>query len=635
MSPDPVTVPPLATIPGVELCAVGAWHLSTGWVTFTTEDFAAAVEAAQCPAVGAPVLKLGHVDPRFDGEPAVGHVTNLAVTGSGAKLTGDYAGLPGWLGTELPDGGSVIGSAYPQRSVEGTYDLVCSIGHTHPFVITAVALLGVARPGVGVLSSLDSVAELYGVSASTQARAQAHAALIAAAQAPGRPWKLEASMPEPAPAGTPVFAAGVTTEDVRRAYYETSAGSNYNLWIMEMQLSPPQLIVCDDATSKVYRVPVSIKGNAVTFADPTEVEVEYVDVAATLAASRAMLGLPAPAAVWASAADSRPAKDVQAWDGAAAVKNLGDDPSKAQLKKLFALPGDTKSDSKLPHHTVSADGTVGAADDTACSAAIAALNGGRGGLKGVSDADVKKAYSHLAAHLKADGKDVPELKASADPEPPDDDIEAGSPHGAYTGTHSHPHAAMGGQGDDQTHEHSHTHSGDASHAHVHAAGADHRKESSVDFTPEQETALRAKLGLAEDAELTPEALMTLAEAPKGTELTASQMPAGTVVLDREQWEQTQARIKKGEDAHKEQQRVRREAALDAAIAAGKFSPARREHWARAWDSNPDNTEALLAGMTPGVVPVDDIGKPGGPQDIGLDAEFAHLFPPEPARGGQG
>src|SRR6185437_10497857 len=128
-------------------------------------------------------------------------------------------------------------------------------------VITALALLGVTPPGVGVLGDLEDVAALYGVTATGQQAASA--------------WTL--------PSGDPmsgiVLAAGVTTEDVRRAYYDAPSTTNA-MWITEMQLDPPQLIVADESTSKVYRVPVTIKGSEITFGDQVEVEVEYVDVAA-------------------------------------------------------------------------------------------------------------------------------------------------------------------------------------------------------------------------------------------------------------------------------------------------------------------------------------------------------------------
>lgn len=154
------TAPPLARVDGVELIHTGTWSISTGVWTVSPADLVAAVAALECPAVRRPVLKLGHVDERFDGQPAIGWVDGLRVAASGNVLVGDYVGMPGWLG-------SVIASAYPDRSIEGTYSFRCQIGHTHPFVLTAVALLGVTAPGIGTLSSLQDVGALYGVAAAS------------------------------------------------------------------------------------------------------------------------------------------------------------------------------------------------------------------------------------------------------------------------------------------------------------------------------------------------------------------------------------------------------------------------------------------------------------------------------------
>jgi HK97 family phage prohead protease len=99
------------------------------------------------------------------------------------------------------------------------------------------------------------------------------------------------------------------------------------------------------------------------------------------------------------------------WNGPAQVKALGDDPTQAQINALFAIPGDSKSDSALPHHTVSG-GKVGAADKDGCIAAIGALNGSRGGVQ-ASAAEKAKAYSHLASHLRAMGETPPEKQFAA------------------------------------------------------------------------------------------------------------------------------------------------------------------------------------------------------------------------------
>ncbi|RKR92790.1 hypothetical protein BDK92_7270 [Micromonospora pisi] len=163
--------PALRRIPRVELVHAGTWPVSTGVWTATTQDLHAAVAALACPAVRRPGIKIGHSDTRFtdptaDGDPLLGYVDNLTVTDDGLTLVGDFAGMPAWLAGAAGDEGSVIASAYPDRSIEGVYDFVCQIGHTHPFVLTAVALLGVTPPGVGTLQSLQDIAALYGVAAS-------------------------------------------------------------------------------------------------------------------------------------------------------------------------------------------------------------------------------------------------------------------------------------------------------------------------------------------------------------------------------------------------------------------------------------------------------------------------------------
>jgi ribose 5-phosphate isomerase RpiB len=156
---------PLRSVGGVELAAVGRWHASTGWITFTDEDFANAVAALQCPGVRNPVIKAGHMEEdsgsgiRWDGEPALGWIGNMHV--DGAKLIGDYMGMPAWL-TEADDNGmSVLASAYPDRSIEIYQPFLCQIGHLHPAVITAVAILGAYAPGVGVLKSMQDVYATY------------------------------------------------------------------------------------------------------------------------------------------------------------------------------------------------------------------------------------------------------------------------------------------------------------------------------------------------------------------------------------------------------------------------------------------------------------------------------------------
>lgn len=114
-----------------------------------------------------------------------------------------------------------------------------------------------------------------------------------------------------------------------------------------------------------------------------------------------------------------------AWDAAANEGRLPSPLSAAAAKAMYAwydasMMNDgmmPKSAAKLPHHMVGASGEPGAASTQACSAAIGALNGARGGAK-IPAAERQAAYNHLARHLRDAGvapADVPPLQAAALP----------------------------------------------------------------------------------------------------------------------------------------------------------------------------------------------------------------------------
>lgn len=283
----PVTVPsapPLAHHRGVELMRIGQWNAQTGVHTFTRDDLGAAVAALDCPAVRRPVLKFGHDGQHGVGEPALGWVENMAVTEDGSTLIGDYVGMPGWFGAVLP-------SAFPDRSVEGDWNYACQLGHVHPFVVHAVALLGVERPAIGTLASLQGLAELYGVDLSEAAHRGDPVVLTIRAQE-------DNDVPNPR---SITVAAGVTTEDVRRAYYDTAP---WEMWIEEFHLDPLQLIVLNDNQGARVRVPITVSGDGpdgVTFGEAVPVVVRYEDAAAAVAAGAASSPIR-----YASRAESRP-----------------------------------------------------------------------------------------------------------------------------------------------------------------------------------------------------------------------------------------------------------------------------------------------------------------------------------------
>lgn len=481
--------PALATKRDVELVQAGQWDLSTGRVTFTPGDLASAVAALDCPAIRRPILKLGHTDPRFDGEPAVGWVDNVALADSGNTIVGDYVGMPAWLG-------DIIASAYPDRSVEGCFDFRCQLGHTHPFVLTAVALLGVSAPGIGTLGSLQDVATLYGVAASSDQSGEHVAVTIHASK--------ETPMPNPRPAQV---AAGVSSEDVRRAYYENAP---YSVWICEMQLEPLQLITVDDDSGQYARVPIVLNGDTVTFGESVPVVIEYVDKpqAQQTAAS---------ALVFASRAESRP-------------------------EQAPAPAGKPETPQEAIQRVAKASGLTDTAD-------------------------------------QADPQTPPA-------EPDGETQEEGDPMALDKG-------------------------------------------------------LRERLGLAEDAD--EDAILAAVDALRETkpadgehnEGDASEeqpatpaLPEGVRMIDEAQLLELQEQAREGVAARAQQRNEARDRALDDAVKAGKFPPARRDHWAKLYDADPEGAKTTLASLEAGLVPLVDAGAPGGEETTeSFDAEFDRLFPP--------
>lgn len=257
----------LATIKGVEIASVGYWNISNAedWHP-SAEDLAAAVAALDCPAVRRPCLKFGHTGEPGEGDPSIGLVDGLRLADDGQTLLGDFVGVPAWLADADDAGRSVIAAAYPDRSGEFQRGYVCQLGHTHPFVVHAVALLGVMRPGIGTLESLY---DLY-TKAPEKETAMANAAVA--------------------------LAAGTSIDDVRRAYYD-GPGSNWYLWIREMFIDPAELIVQNDEDDTLQRVSYTITGEGqVEFGDGQAVKVEYVNARA--AGEK-------PALVFASRAEAR------------------------------------------------------------------------------------------------------------------------------------------------------------------------------------------------------------------------------------------------------------------------------------------------------------------------------------------
>jgi hypothetical protein len=253
----------LVTIPNVEICSTGTWMASTGQVTFTEDDLTAALAATEDPAVKEPRLIIGHTDGTappgmspnegfFGEQPCLGRFTNLRLAENNQTLMGDLIGVPQWLADILP-------TAYPNRSIEGYWDVVSATGKEHGFIIPRVALLGVNLPAVATLEDLQAMFSEEGPEGVTLTKVGERVA----ANRPGeRPTHV---------------AASVQYEDVRRDFYQDFAeGDRYWWWIRAVYVDPPILIV-DDDEGGLWSVPYSVAGDSAEFGEPIQVITQYVE----------------------------------------------------------------------------------------------------------------------------------------------------------------------------------------------------------------------------------------------------------------------------------------------------------------------------------------------------------------------
>ena len=386
---------PLRTVRGIELAAVGTWKASTGTTTFTDADLSGAVAALDCPGVRNPVIKLGHQEPdattgiRWDGEPAIGWVANMRFDSDG-KLRGDLTGLPAWLADADENGLSVLAAAYPDRSIEIYRPFVCQIGHTHPSVICSLALTGVARPGVGVLKSMQDV---YAVWTQTDAKTAASAALQTTVRT-----QIGDTMPA-------AVKASVSVEDISRKYYE-SAG--YTRWITALHVDPLELIAADDADGKFYRIPVELKGEEFTFGDPQEVAIVYEDVKAA-ASALPYRWADRRAALSAQGIADLPPGVTFAPDGTASLPPIAPDvsPAGAAIRKMAAPAAKTPDASPAAGSTSTGKEEPGMANTPDPTKLREAL----GLAADASDDDVKAAMATLTSPA------APAAKPDAVPDP--------------------------------------------------------------------------------------------------------------------------------------------------------------------------------------------------------------------------
>lgn len=282
-----VTQPSLVTVPNVELLEVGQeWETSTGVFDFRYEDLLACIASQDDPALRAPVVKLGHVDPRFDGQPSLGRIINLRLENNDQTLVGDLAGMPLWLA-------QVLYTAYPRRSIEGQFDFKSRTGNTWDMVLTGVALLGDAYPAIDTLEDIQALwgptpPPLYPVEDVEEIAASG--SFFRARKVDDMPnWLTRKNgVAAATPGGSPVEAS-VSLDTVRRSYYDSDDVGMW-WWIREVRINPLTLIV-DDDEGGLWEVPVTVGGDdAITFGEPEQVKIEYVAASTGLPVLKAARG---------------------------------------------------------------------------------------------------------------------------------------------------------------------------------------------------------------------------------------------------------------------------------------------------------------------------------------------------------
>lgn len=344
-----------------------------------------------------------------------------------------------------------------------------------------------------------------------------HYAKLVAERLAQQPERLTAAAP------APVKKLAVSDEDVRRAYYETAG---YSMWITSMQLDPLQLMVCDDASGKYYRVPIALSGDKFEFGDPVEVAIEYKDVSTPAGAKAA-----ASTVVWTSRAAS------------VALDNPPAEPEQVTPDPAPVVPAPT-----LPR----VDPVAGAA------------------LRGMAGAPTQ---TPAAA-----------TQPAGDPAPTTERLST------VDGTKMREALGLSADASDE----------------------------------ELWTAIAAAQPKAEPAgDATPDAAAALA----GVAQAAAASHGDLILVDRTQIAALQASARKGEQAWSQLRTKERDDVLKQAMADGKFPPARRDHYARLWDADPEGTRALVAALAPNLIPTSLSGTMGSDEAL-TEAAVAYdaLYP---------
>lgn len=153
-------------------------------------------------------------------------------------------------------------------------------------------------------------------------------------------------------------------------------------------------------------------------------------------------------------------------------------------------------------------------------------------------------------------------------------------------------------------------------------------DAAMEFSAEQLTTMRQEIGVAADADGdTIVAGLVEALKEKAEPTTAKVAPEGMVMLDEATLATLKADAAAGQEARSEQIRTKREGLVKAAVNDGRIPPARREHWAALLEADP-GAEETLAALTPGLVPLVELGHAEGAAGSEEETAYSAVYPTE-------
>jgi hypothetical protein len=251
------------TIEDVELISTGFWKFSTGERWVTTDELQAAVDAQDDPALRTPIVKFGHNSPLNDGTPRWGSIINLRLSANKQTLIGDVVVPTSIAPLIVKDPESDGEAPYSDRSIEGAFDVKTATGTEHKFVLTGLAFLGEVPPAVedleAILGTFTDDGEF--VAAASSGRAEDGAKLV---------------------------LAGAVVEKIRLGVWDEIPADDQPwgtwAWVRHLEVdngSAGFVIVEDEDTAQLYRVPWTVKGDEVEYGEATEVAIEFVAASAS------------------------------------------------------------------------------------------------------------------------------------------------------------------------------------------------------------------------------------------------------------------------------------------------------------------------------------------------------------------